>query len=190
MAEWNDKTESIVNAMGETCKLRRKLHLQNSDDSRKMHTILSTASMIVGPIAAVISGQNIGECNNNTVVVSLSVVSGILASVIKFGKFDEMHHLHKQASSSYHMIETNINLQLAREPEDRERPDIYINWLQSKYEEIFTAAPHISIYEVGKSVIPSDKDDSASSFDLEIGSGREYMENIVKYEMSRFETTS
>lgn len=191
MSEWNNKTEDIVITLADTCKIRRIHHLKQADRSRICHAVLSTAAMIIGPTAAVIAGQNVGICERyDTAVVTLSVLSGIVASVIKFGKFNEMHHLHKQASSSYHILETNAQLQIAREPSTRDDADVYIKWLQSKYEEVFTTSPLIVVHDVGKIAATDTEDSIDDSFDLEVSSNRNYMSNIVQYEMKRFENTT
>lgn len=194
MSEWNKNTEQLVVKIGEECKRRRRHHLEYADKSRTYHTFLSGLAILLGPTTAVIAGSVNTSCTENMAVMALSVSSGIVASVIKFGKFDEMHHLHKQASSSYHMLETNTELQLTRKSENRENPDTYIKWVLSKFEEIFASSPLITLHEVSSTITPSNNaytvegPASDTSFDLEsLTSGRDYMANIVNYEMQRFE---
>jgi len=194
MSEWNKNTEQLVVKIGEECKRRRRHHLEYADKSGTYHTLLSGLAILLGPTTAVIAGSVKTACTENTAVVALSVASGIVASVIKFGKFDEMHHLHKQASSSYHMLETNTELQLTRKPENRENPDTYIKWVHAKYEEIFTSSPLITLHDVSSVISPSEATSSQegpssdTSFDLEsLTIGRDYMTSIVNYEMQRFE---
>ena len=193
MSEWNKDTEELVVKIREECKRRRRHHLEHADKSRTYHTFLSGLAILLGPTTAVIAGSVNTACTENMAVVALSVSSGIVASVIKFGKFDEMHHLHKQASSSYHMLETNTELQLTRKPDKRENSDTYIKWVHAKYEEIFASSPLITLHDVNPVISPEtstytvEGPTSDTSFDLESLSGRDYMTNIVEYEMQRFE---
>jgi hypothetical protein len=145
--------------------------------------------MVLGPVAGMLAGNTRLSCGGDhvaqTVVVTLSVLSGIVVSVIKFGKFDEMYHLNKQASSSYHVIANNAELELTKEKSTREPASIYIKWLQAKYEDVFNRSPLLPVEQTPKEnnsrmgKIHSDE----SSFNLDIES-HDYSQEM-SYEIKR-----
>ena len=55
----------------------------------------------------------------NTITTLISFLSGILITIIKFNKYDEVSYAHKTASSRYISLEENIRRQLMLYREDR-----------------------------------------------------------------------
>jgi hypothetical protein len=193
MSEWTSITEDIVRTIHASCERNRMRHLKEANASKYYHNVLTITGMTLGPMAGMLAGNTQISCGDNyvakTTVVTLSVLSGIVVSIIKFGKFDEMHHLNKQASSSYHVLANNAQLELTKDRSTREPASEYISWLQLKYEEIFNQSPLI---EVGDDTTSKPKqstsrtgkvasEESSSNFvDIELGSN-----NAMTYEMKR-----
>lgn len=145
MNNWNSETESVVTQIMDMSKRNRSLHIEEATKANKIFNILTITGMITGPIAGVLASTKEIVCNTNhvtnTLVITLSLVSGIIMSIVKYGRYDEMHNKNKEASISYHIIQNNANLQLLLKQEERIDAHKYIEWLQTKYDDIFEKAP-------------------------------------------------
>lgn len=148
MHNWNSTTEAIVTEIRDMSRRNRTLHIEAAARARKRFNILTIAGMITGPIAGVLASTKEIVCNTNhftnATVISLSLLSGIIMSIVKFGNFDDMHNKNKEASISYHIIQNNANLQLILNKEDRMDAVKYIEWIQKKYEDTFEKSPLLS----------------------------------------------
>jgi hypothetical protein len=71
----------------------------------------------------------------------LSFLSGILITVIKFNKYDEISYSHKTSASRYISLEENIKRQLILYREDRINANEYLTWLSKSFDELFFSAP-------------------------------------------------
>jgi hypothetical protein len=197
MSNWNENTEAVVKNIRDICKTNRIMHISAANESKRMYNILTLSGMVIGPIAGVLAGTREIVCDashvGNSAVIILSLVSSLIMSVVKFGNLDEMVHLNKEASSSYHMIQNNADLQLLREVDRRTDATEYIEWLQAKFEDTFEKSPllnknnyteerrrnSIRITDVQNN-IKEDSDDSETSSN-QIPS----IDRVLQYELNR-----
>ena len=89
--------------------------------------------------ATTIEGETMVLCS--VISIILGFVSGIIVSVIKFGKYDEVSNANKQAAARYTSIESNVRRQLSLFRADRVAASPYVEWLETKYDELFMSAP-------------------------------------------------
>jgi len=145
MNNWNENTEAVVKKIRDTCRLNRMMHITEANKSKRLYNFLTLSGMLIGPITGILTGtKEIGSDSNhlvNSSVIVLSLMSSFIMSVVKFGNLDEMMHLNKEASSAYHMIENNADLQLLMEVNKRRDASEYIEWLQAKFEDTFDKSP-------------------------------------------------
>lgn len=191
---WNSNIEKIVKQIQSSARQNRLLHIEYANRSRSTYNILTIAGMVIGPTTGMLAGSKEIICDaddriTNGAIIGLSLISSLIVSIIKFGNFDEMHHLHKEAASAYHMIENNTELQLLMEKKDRVKAEEYIKWLQAKYEDIFEKSPLLPSYmdtsfkDIGfeVSVIPEESETVDSSDGIKIDT------NVFRYELERLD---
>jgi len=67
-----------------------------------------------------------------------------VVAILRFGKYDESSTSNKQAAARYTSLESNVRRQLSLYRKDRIDADKYMDWLETKYEELFLSAPLLS----------------------------------------------
>ena len=148
---WNDKLELAVKDIGDSCKNYKLLHIYEAQYSNKIYNILMLIGIIIGPLSGLSSG--IGTIMNDKYEILNSIIpiintilgffSGIVIAIVKFGKYDESSNANKQAAARYTSIESNVRRQLGLYRNDRVSALLYMEWLETKYEELFLSAPLI-----------------------------------------------
>lgn len=146
--EWTKKLENVAKKIGEDSKFYKLMH---TFQARKYHIIynaLSITSIILGPIASLLSGIEVALYPNEhpTFPILVSVVSafsGIIAAAVKFGNYDIKSQSNKTIATRYTSIENNVRRQLSVDEKDRVPASEYLGWLESKYEELQLSAPMI-----------------------------------------------
>lgn len=175
---WNNNTEKIVKQIRDTSRRNRILHINQATKAIRRYNTLTVAGMIIGPTTGILAGSKEMICDTDHIttgiIIGLSVMSSVIISIIKFGNFDEMYNLHRQASTEYHNIENNINIQLITEPSNRINAEEYIKWIQLKYQTTFDKSPLIQYDE-----------QIISNNDVKIDINNIDDDNILKYEMDR-----
>ncbi len=149
-SSWNDKIEEAAEKIGKSAGEFKLMHIQEAQRANKTYKALMFLGIVSGPLAGVMSG--IETAINPSVdypaisisVVILSFLSGIIVAGIKFGKYDEVSNANKTASARYASIESNVRRQLSLYRKDRVKAVSYMEWLESKYEELFMSAPLLS----------------------------------------------
>ena len=144
--EWNTKLEDAAQGIGQAAQGYKHMHIWQAQRASKKHHCLMGTGIVMGPIASVISsiGLAFGLTNNPTIsviTILLGFVSGIMVATVRFGKFDEVSNANKSAAARYTSIESNVRRQLGLYRKDRISAVSYMDWLETKYEELFMSAP-------------------------------------------------
>jgi len=162
--EWNEKLEIAAKDIGEASKGYKLMHIRQAQKSIKTYNNLMIAGVMMGPMAGVASG--IGAAINSgtdptipIIAVVLGFLSGIVVTIMKFGKYDENSNANKQAAARYTSIESNVRRQLGLYRVDRVPATPYMEWLETKYEELFSSAP----------LLPASMYDKYSNFAKDVG---------------------
>ncbi len=106
-------------------------------------------SIVIGPTTGVISGI-LTNFDVNTqkylsiLITILSFISGIIATILKFGRFEEESNSNKLAASKYTSLENNVRRQLALSRKNRIPAKDYIEWINKSFDELFIASPLLS----------------------------------------------
>ena len=104
--------------------------------------IITPLSGVVTALGTILSTELSELCIYSITSTILSFLSGILITVIKFNKYDEISYSHKIAYSRYTSLEENIKRQLMLYREDRIKADEYLNWLSKSFDELFESSPN------------------------------------------------
>jgi hypothetical protein len=151
MTSWNDKIEKVAREIGESSKGYKILHINEAQKAVKNHTRLMAAGIIVGPLSGVLSGIEAAlrppkeDPIIPVIVILLGFLSGIIVATIKFAKYDEVSNANKSAAASYTSLESNVRRQLGLYRKDRVEAIKYMEWLETKYQELFMSAPLLPI---------------------------------------------
>lgn len=145
---WNNKIETVVKNIGETCKIYKIMHITVAQKTTKIYNILMFLGIIFGPTSGILSGYTYISDKYDIIGIIGSIIafiSGIIVSIIKFSNYTEEIILNKEASSKYSLLESNIRRQLSLYRNDRIEPMQYMEWLENKFDEIFNTYPLIPI---------------------------------------------
>jgi F0F1-type ATP synthase assembly protein I len=151
---WNDKLELAAKDIGDKSKSYKIMHIEQAQKTSTTYNQLMILGITLGPLSGIISGiGTVIESDTGPILPIISMVigflSGIIVSIIKFGKYDEISNANKQAAARYTGIESNVRRQLSLYRKDRVDAIEYMKWLENKYEEIFLSAPLLpeDVYE-------------------------------------------
>jgi hypothetical protein len=192
---WNDNLESMVKNIGEMSKIYKMMHVHTAQRCNNMYNRYMYLSICIGPMTGLLSSVSPMFDEDtikyvNITITFLSFFSGILATIIKFGKFDEECSANKLAASRYTTLESNVNRQLSLYRKDRISAKEYVEWLTKSYDELFLASPLVpqeisKIYidkadKEGIKLINCKKDDDKVD-KLKIN----FEDDLINYEMNR-----
>lgn len=145
--KWNDKLEQVAKEIGENAKGYKLMHLSEAQKSSKIYNRLTIIGIILGPLAGLMSSlESVLSPEESHIYITIpsilfSFLSGIIVVIIKFGKYDEQSIANKQAAARYTSIETSVRRQLGLYRNDRMPANTYMDWLETKYQELFLCAP-------------------------------------------------
>jgi len=145
---WNSRLEEAAKDIGESSKCYKLMHVEEAQQVTTIYSGLMIAGIVTGPLAGIVTsvgtaaaveGDTMIVCN--IVSIILGFVSGIIVSIVKFGRYEEMSNANKQAAARYTSIESNVRRQLSLFRVDRVAASPYMEWLEAKYDELFMSAP-------------------------------------------------
>ena len=142
--EWNDKLEFAAKDIGENSKGYKLMHIAEAQKASTTYNRLMILGMCMGPFSGVISGIGVAVPSTPAIPIIATILgflAGIIVAIIRFGKYDEYSLANKQAAARYTSIESNVRRQLSLYRFDRVPPTAYMEWLETKYEELFLSAP-------------------------------------------------
>lgn len=146
---WSDTIEQVIQRIGETCKSYKWMNIFAAKNTSLKHNVLMYTIMVVGPLAALFETiDSINEARGlstlQTLAIILSMLSGILSSIVKFGKFEEKTIVHKNIAAKYASLEGNIRRQLSLVQNDRVNAGKYLEWVSTSYDDLFASTPLMS----------------------------------------------
>ena len=144
--KWNYKLEIAAKDIGESAKSYKLMHIQEAQNAKRKYNRLMIFGIILGPISGVVSSVNTlinpeTDPTISIIALILGFLGGVVVAIVKFGKYDESSTSNKQAAARYTSIESNVRRQLGLYRVDRVQALAYMEWLETKYEELFLSAP-------------------------------------------------
>lgn len=143
---WNDRLEQAAKNIGESSKSYKLMHIKEAQRATKAYNRLMIFGIILGPLSGVLSALDAAIDTNNDptlpiIVTVLGFLAGIIVATVKFGKYGEVSNANKQAAARYTSVESSVRRQLGLYRTDRVLAIPYMDWLETKYEELFLSAP-------------------------------------------------
>ena len=108
-------------------------------------------------------------------------MSGVIGSIIKFGKYPETISSHKIAAAGYSSLEKNIFTQLLLDENDRIPAKEYMEWIQLKFEDLFQSSPLLSNNNYTHNDLKSDVNNSIDQSSIKVTT----TDRMLEYEMER-----
>lgn len=143
----NSRIEVALQKIKEDSIKYKLAHINISNRSNSIYNVLTITGMCIGPILTVLTRLE-DNCNGINMVsisvMALGILSGVIGSVIKFGKYPETVNSHKIAAAGYLSIETNIYTQLNLDESERIPLNEYIKWVHAKFQDLFDSSPLLS----------------------------------------------
>jgi hypothetical protein len=155
---WNDSLEYAVKEIGESSKGYKLMHIAQAQVSNTTYNRLMILGICLGPLSGIVSGLR-SDIHPGLSILStgLGFLGGIVVAIIRFGKYEEYSNANKQAAARYTSIESNVRRQLGLYRTDRVTPALYVEWLETKYEELFLSAPLLPTSAYDKYTIIANK---------------------------------
>ena len=146
---WNLKIENVVKNIGSDSMAYKIMHIKESQINLFIYNHLMITGIILGPLVGVISsiGVVLNLSSYPSIIISqilLGFLSGITVAIIKFGNYDELSNSNKTAAVKYASLEANVRRQLSLYRSNRINSINYMDWLETKYEELLASSPVIS----------------------------------------------
>lgn len=143
--KWNKKIEKVIRDIGNKSFKYKSLHLKVAQDSYNRYSLYMSTVIILSPLAGTIGALgafiNIEGYIFSITSSLISFICGILVSMIKFGKYDQMSNAHKTATARYISLGNNIKRQLSLYREDRIQANEYLDWLTHSFDELYVSSP-------------------------------------------------
>lgn len=144
--QWNTAVEKNIKEIGENSRSYKILHLNESQRTNRIYNRIMILGILVGPLSGVLTSIETAlyPPENIIIVIStifLSFLSGIVMAIIKFGAYDQKAKANKEIATKYLGIENNVRRQLSLTRKDRINASKYVEWLETKYDEVFLNAP-------------------------------------------------
>jgi hypothetical protein len=142
--KWNDNLEKETYNIAYNCNNSKINHIKNSIIYSRIYSMFIILGVLIGPVSSTLSTTDAFSSSTLLIISSFTgYISGIIIAIIKFGKFEQLSILNKNAAMKYNSLENNIKRQLSLYRADRIKPDHYLKWIEIKFEEINSTSPLI-----------------------------------------------
>ena len=146
---WDSSFEKIILNFRKKISKLKNIHISLSKSKHNSYSNLMLSIIIIAPSTGLISGVgSVYKHYENLFLLSssfLNILSGIILSIVKFNKYDELSSEHKNSAMRYTYLEHNIEQQLALPKTDRIEAVKYINYLNDEFSLIYTSSPFVDI---------------------------------------------
>ena len=200
MNKWNSKIEDAINLIRKQCLLYKKMHTEVSLNNTNKYSFFMISAIVTTPLSGVVTAIGTIICRElidlqiyaitSTV---LSFISGILITIIKFNKYDEISYSHKTAAARYISLEENIKRQLLLYKEDRINAHEYLNWISKSFDDLYISSPDFDsciLQKYSRQIDKLENDDAISRIRKQEASPDEsilYMLDLNKYDDATME---
>ena len=146
ITSWNEKLENAAKNIGDSARGYKLMHIKEAQNMYTKYTYLMIFGIALGPLSGVFSTLD-AVINNKSdpslciTSIILAFLAGIIVTIIKFGKYEETGLANKQAAARYTGIESSVRRQLGLYRPDRVNAVQYMEWLESKFQDLFLSAP-------------------------------------------------
>lgn len=147
-AEWTDQIERTVREIVGKARRYKKVHQDLSLVYSNRYFYMMLSLIVLSPLSTTFTVLGLLDFASplafNTAAAIASFASGIVASFLKFGRYDETSADHKRAASRYITLSNTAKMQLALSPKDRVGAGKFLHWIVTAYDSLYETSPLIT----------------------------------------------
>lgn len=196
IVKWNRDIEKVIKDISNKAENYHFIHSQISLSYTCQYTTMMFLLMILSPVSGTLTLLSFIIVEQVLYLTLLSAIfsfiSGIVVSIIKFAKYDEISNAHKIASSRYFSLYNNIIRELSLPKPNRAEANSYLRWVMNSFDELYQASPLIPIKMEKESNLKEVKEDincGEEAKQLHIFSQAQdlnhYSDKFMKYQLDR-----
>jgi hypothetical protein len=184
---WTSEMDEVLDKITESSSVYKKLHLKMANQKTKVYNRLTIAGIVIGPLVGILTGIDSSLPGLKITAITMSMFSGIIMSVIKFGRYEDFIQLNKQAAGGYATIENNIELQMVLPYESRISAKLYLEIIQDKFDDLFSRSPLLPAH-IYEQIKHEDVKENDIHEVVRSTTQREISDKRLVYEMKRMES--
>jgi hypothetical protein len=148
MTKWTDPLEGVVAKIGEQAQVYAILHRKAEAYYGWWNNLLSIPAIVLATVSGTGSFAIQGK-DAATITGILSLVVGLIQTLIAYFRFGPTAETHRLLGISYNKMFNTISTEMALERTEREDADTFLDHLRSEIERLEEVAPNIPPYVVG-----------------------------------------
>lgn len=196
-AKWTGEIENVVKDIARKSDYYHNVHTEVALSYNCQYLTLMVFLMTLSPVAGSLTLLSFIAPEQafyfNILVAVFSFISGILASIVKFAKYDETSNAHKIASSRYFSLYNNAVRELSLPKPNRADANTYSKWISTSYDELFQSSPLLPLDKQkdisSSSLLKEVKTEEEEEKQLHIFSQQQdrnmYSDKLMKYQLER-----
>ena len=153
--EWSEENESILVEWGDTAQCYKWFHTKAHLRNARLHALISIPTIVLSTFSGTFSflsaQQGSGDYFSSQVlkympifIGSVSLFVGVLNTVQQFLHVSELKESHRISNLAWGKLYRNIELELAKAPNERMHAENFIKVNRNEYERLLETSPSIS----------------------------------------------
>jgi hypothetical protein len=147
MTKWTEPLEAVVAKIGEQAQVYAILHRKAEAYYGWWNNLMSIPAIILATVSGTGSFAIQGQ-NASTVTGILSLVVGLIQTLIAYFRFGPTAETHRLLGISYNKMFSTISTEMALERTERCDADTFLSQLRSDIERLEEVAPNIPPYVI------------------------------------------
>lgn len=144
---WSDDIEKVVKAIGDSSLGYKWMCILSAKQTGLRYDALMYLMIFIGPLSGVFSSISLTYPTDNDwlsiIALTLSFLSGVISTSLKFSQLDEKSTSFKQMAAKYASLEGNVRRQLSLGRNERISAGDYLEWITTSFDELFASTPLI-----------------------------------------------
>jgi len=147
MTKWTEPLECVVARIGEQCQVYAVLHRMSESYYIWWNNLFAIPSIVLATASGAGSFAIPGE-QAATVTGVMSLVVGLIQTLISYFRFGQLAEAHRMLAISYNKAYGNVATEMALERHERTGANIFLTQLRSDIERYEETAPNIPEYVI------------------------------------------
>jgi hypothetical protein len=158
--EWTHEIITALRNISDKSEEHKLEHIKRSNSRKKIYNYLTMAGIVTGPLISIVAGSSLYFDSEyiDITISGLGLLSGVIVSIIKFGHHADETKSHKDAASGYAALQSSITNHLLVSDNERLSARTYLEWTQTRYDELFRKSPLLPYTNYKNNVCLSDDD--------------------------------
>lgn len=137
---WGKELEDVLLSIAVQSKKYAKINIVASVRRTQIYNAMMYLLIITGSLTGILA--SISDTKNAQItIISLSFISGILSSVVRFSKFNQKANRYGSIGTRFQALAENIERQLKLPINERVSSQTYLKWITTSYDNLFISMP-------------------------------------------------